>query len=126
MIVDIDDFKPMNDNFGHDYGDQQLVKFSQVLQKVFFQQNVYRYGGDEFIIAVCDCNRDVLSNKIKQCQLDAANLATEAPNQKISFSGGYTIQTPKDKAAFDAMIQSTDKALYVSKNKGKSQITCAE
>ncbi|NCB50605.1 MAG: GGDEF domain-containing protein [Clostridia bacterium] len=125
MLIDIDGFKEMNDSYGHDSGDCALKKFAQILQKYFFPQNVYRYGGDEFIVAVSDCPREVISEKIKHCQQDMSALRVGAMSSGITFSGGYLFGRMADIKEFETMLKSVDIALYRSKKNGKDQMTCA-
>ncbi len=126
MLIDIDGFKEMNDSYGHDSGDSALKQFTRILQQYFFNQNVYRYGGDEFIVAVCDCQREVLMDKIKHCQEDMSGLLVGKTKQGLTFSGGYLIGILEDKRDFDTMFSSVDNALYRSKRNGKNQITRAD
>lgn len=125
MLIDIDGFKEMNDIYGHDSGDCALKQFAQVLQKYFFPQNVYRYGGDEFIVAVSDCPREVILEKIKRCSEAMSDIRAGDMTSGIEFSGGYLFGKFDHVKEFEAMLKSVDKALYQSKKNGKDQLTCA-
>jgi len=126
MLIDIDGFKELNDLFGHDSGDIALKEFALILQKYFFPQNVYRYGGDEFIVAVSDCPREVIFEKIKHCREAMAELRPGDTFSGLSFSGGYLFGEIEDRKEFEEMLKSVDKALYRSKRNGKNQMTCAD
>lgn len=57
FFIDLNKFKPINDTFGHDVGDQVLIVVGNILKKIFGDANVYRYGGDEFI-AIIDFEKE--------------------------------------------------------------------
>lgn len=125
MLLDIDNFKDMNDSLGHDSGDHQLRLFAERLQRYFPPQSVYRYGGDEFIIAVPDPDPAALSKTVERC-CSFMNVPQEQGHPGVRFSGGYLIQTPGNAAEFGDMVNAADQALYHSKRNGKNQITCVE
>ncbi|MEA5047779.1 MAG: GGDEF domain-containing protein [Eubacteriales bacterium] len=125
MLLDVDDFKAMNDSKGHDYGDGLLRMFAGQLQTRFLPQNVYRFGGDEFLIAVPEPDRTNLVKNIERCG-SASELLCKAQNPDLTCSGGYVVRTPKNIQEFDDMIHAADSALYQSKRNGKNTILRAE
>ncbi len=125
MLVDVDGFKQLNDRYGHNRGDNVLQQFALILQDHFYTQNVYRYGGDEFIVAVCSCAKAVLLEKIEQCRADMAALRIGTGDEGLSFSGGYAFATIQNQSEFDALLASVDEALYRSKKNGRNQVSGA-
>ena len=88
VMIDLDDFKPVNDTYGHSYGDQVLRNISEIfLQNRTKEMMVYRMGGDEFAFMFIHSAKDDVINKIKDIQHLVANYEYEKP-VSISFSAG--------------------------------------
>lgn len=126
MMIDVDNFKLLNDNYGHKQGDACLVKISQALMK-YGQQNgiyFYRYGGEE-ILGICfsgDKASSVIADEIVQLVRDL-HIEREDVEQKIlTVSLGYTnsVQEP------DKMIDYADKAMYRAKMSRRNRAVCYE
>lgn len=123
MIIDIDFFKLINDNYGHRFGDETLKTVSQAIRDVYGDEHCYRYGGDEFLV-ICDYvpeselrRRDQV---IRQDLLQSNILGTVVD---IHISGGYTWGRPENLQAFWSLVNTADKFLYRSKENGRNQIT---
>lgn len=121
VICDIDDFKNINDSFGHPVGDRILKLIAKTLvRNSRVSDYVCRYGGDEFLIIFSGGNVEI----IKKRMLDVANSLIESSTlgkHKISLSIG--ISSHKEGATLDDAIHEADKALYISKQSGKNSIT---
>lgn len=110
LLLDIDDFKLINDTKGHCEGDSILISSGKHLQMIFGNDAVYRYGGDEFLI---------LCPSVDEGWQEAVSSAKD-----FTFSGGYTtLRIPEVEQ--NAVIRVVDQALYVSKQNGKGKITKA-
>ncbi len=120
MVLDIDDFKHWNDTYGHEKGDQLLIEFSALLKDVFGKGNVYRYGGDEFVVLL-NGDRDAFEGMIASFQ---NRVRQELSNglEKVSFTGGYREVAFNDDAGFLAAVSACDALLYEGKKSGKSTI----
>jgi diguanylate cyclase (GGDEF)-like protein len=128
-FIDIDDFKPINDTFGHLAGDKVLREIA-----AFFAHNIRkhdiiaRYGGDEFLLMLPNTNADEatqLLNRISQ-ELQALP-GTEFDNNILKVSTSIGMATHMEKVNYGSpkdLINSADKALYSSKKSGKNKITC--
>lgn len=124
FILDIDNFKSANDLYGHSFGDHVLVEFSRILKESFRSQDVVgRLGGDEFIVFLAIPSLSFLENKASRL-LDILNeeISFEGDCMKISASIGISM-TPKDGIDFTELYKKADKALYVSKKKGRNTFT---
>ena len=111
MLTDIDNFKGFNDTYGHEKGDEILKSFSLLLQKIFDEQNCYRYGGDEFLVIIPYYNQCDFSKKI--------NSFIEA-EKEFCFSGGYVLGVAQNNEDLRHLIGQADKNLYEAKQKGKN------
>ena len=122
MLLDLDDFKRINDSFGHDIGDLLLKKVAEVLQKQMRESDtVARLGGDEFIIMATDLQ------KIEQGRMMASRIlkTLETPMRinshtiKVGASIGISI-FPDDSENIEDLLKSADIAMYQAKKEGKS------
>lgn len=118
-ILDIDDFKSINDHFGHLYGDYVLKEVAKTLQECFEKDDIIgRIGGDEFIIM-----KKSVRNK-KEIEVYAAQLLEAMEDLRLSKGNRLTISIgisiyPKDDLIFEALYQKADAALYRAKELGK-------
>ena len=117
LFLDIDKFKQINDNFGHDTGDKVLQKIAEKLEDTFSRDDlICRLGGDEFVIALKGIN----SKKEIIDQVDSLREKFDQPlffgENKIfiSFSLGISIY-PEDARELEELIKNSDHAMYVAK-----------
>lgn len=123
IIIDVDDFKSINDTFGHLFGDSILVDLSQEMQDLFRSNDVVgRIGGDEFIVYLRGLKHlSHVENKAKDiCKI--FDLLYDEDGRKITGSLGIAL-FPRDGDTFDELYKRADSALYTSKRAGKSCYT---
>lgn len=123
MIVDIDNFKLINDSMGHLFGDAFLQEVSQKLQSSVRQEDIVgRIGGDEFIILIKDISKNKdLHMKVNHIIQAFRNIKIkEIENQHISCSIGVSLY-PKHGSNFNELYRNADHALYEAKKRGKNQ-----
>ncbi|SHK69327.1 diguanylate cyclase [Fibrobacter sp. UWB12] len=115
VMADIDFFKEVNDNYGHQCGDAALAAVASILSSsVRSSDCVVRYGGDEFLISFKGIAPEVLKNRLEQMRAKAEKIKLQDyPNVQLtmSFGGTYGDGTVSD------MLSFADEALYVSKKK---------
>jgi diguanylate cyclase (GGDEF)-like protein/PAS domain S-box-containing protein len=125
VIVDIDNFKAINDTCGHYYGDTVLKKVSQGIKNLFRLSDIVgRAGGDEFIILVKDLPRDEhLKLKLQDiCEVFRSTHTGKNGEYAISASIGAAFY-PEDGTSFTTLYRNADLALYRSKREGKNRYT---
>jgi diguanylate cyclase (GGDEF)-like protein len=118
--IDLDDFKSINDAFGHHEGDKVLKLFARQLEDVFEGKGVsIRMGGDEFIVLLNENQKEVLEKYIKTLvdKINAYNEISKKP-YRIKFSYGMAIFSNGYKS-IDELIQHSDKLMYEEKQKKK-------
>ncbi|MDD3238478.1 MAG: GGDEF domain-containing protein [Lachnospira sp.] len=122
IMLDIDDFKHINDTYGHQCGDIVLVQIGVVLKQIFRTQDIVgRIGGDEFLILMRDIeNVTVAEDKAKQINVQVKNIFKEYGDEQISCSIGI-VQNRNQNTTFMEMYQKADQALYQAKKDGKRQ-----
>jgi len=124
IIIDIDDFKELNKQSGHPFGDRAIKYLSKIIKNSVRDVDIKgRYGGDEFIISpleVSAANAITISQKIQE-NLDLALISEETPFEKFQISTG--ISGIRGKRTFDEIIDKAEKALLKSKKLGKNRVT---
>jgi diguanylate cyclase (GGDEF)-like protein/PAS domain S-box-containing protein len=121
LLADLDNFKEVNDNFGHDEGDKILVRFSNLLRQIFNPESLFRLGGDEFAVILPGVKKkDVpvlyAEKLIKEFENTIMN---EFSHTKVSVSIGIALDVD-DSENFGELFKRADIALYDAKNSGKS------
>ena len=123
IILDIDDFKVINDTYGHIAGDKILIFIANILKKTLRDgDKIFRYGGEEFVLLL---NRidTIYCNKILQRLLELVSknkLLYKGNSINVTVSIGATVFVEGDEP--DSLIARADKALYVAKREGKNTI----
>jgi len=120
VMVDIDDLKAINDNFGHQAGDMAIVAVSELLKNNIRTFDLLgRYGGDEFIIMLTDADRDGAALLIERlCKLTGQPFYPKAAGDfGLSFSCGSSCMRQGD--TFDSMVFRADKEMYENKKSAK-------
>lgn len=122
MIIDIDNFKMVNDSFGHITGDQILIEYALKLKQQFRKNDtVCRLGGDEFVVMCCSINKDNIIKKANEvCKKVCQEYITDTETFEISVSIGIAM-VPMHGNDFDTLYHNADIALYQAKQKGKKQ-----
>ena len=130
VMMDMDNFKQINDRLGHSYGDQVIIRMGKLLRKLYNSQTIIgRLGGDEFALYT-GC-KDVPMEDIKAAAIErmeqvilafAEEFEYEREQCELSISAGVYIREVKD-TNFKDLYEKADSALYISKNNGKSCYT---
>lgn len=126
MIIDIDNFKQVNDTYGHEVGDKVVVTVSDVIKNTTNETSgdrVIRFGGDEFIVLLNKTDRKkmiqlgtkILSNLKQVCKKDLHGM-------NITISGGVALNEECADKKYNSMLVAADKKLYAAKEKGKNRI----
>ncbi|MGL5053383.1 MAG: GGDEF domain-containing protein, partial [Cetobacterium sp.] len=122
IILDIDNFKAINDNLGHSFGDYVILETAQKISDVFCENcTVSRMGGDEFAIFIEDFKKeiDVIDDIKSLLLLTDSTYSRDTTHIKISISLGITF-IQKNKYDFINLYNEADCALYKSKKLGKN------
>lgn len=122
LMFDMDNFKDVNDQYGHIAGDELLIEFANILKGLTRQDDIVcRLGGDEFVIFLKDVSSHaVIVEKVEQLIITLENRIEKPENGgSITVSTGIAV-APDDGRSFSQLYQNADKALYYVKmnNKG--------
>ena len=119
LMIDVDKFKDINDQYGHDVGDKILQKFARVLRKTFRSEDyICRIGGDEFVVFmmhVTDELRDLIILKTKQINSALADVSDELPPASASIGIAFGHDAPD----METLLKHADEALYNVKENGR-------
>lgn len=121
-FLDLDNFKYFNDLYGHNVGDQVLVKLSERLKTFLRKEDtIARLGGDEFIILIGDIKRpeDLSAMADKLLEVVSQRAMIEAHQILLSGSLGISVY-PQDNSDADTLIRHADQAMYQAKVQGKN------
>lgn len=126
IFVDIDHFKTINDNYGHECGDLALASVaSWLMDSVRGGDAVYRYGGEEFVVVLSDTNPDgalVIAERIR-ADIESHVLAYGMEVMNITASLG--VSTLRGDDTLDTLIKRADKAMYQAKRDGRNRVRVA-
>lgn len=127
ILIDLDNFKEINDQYGHGKGDEVLVAFSSILQKSLQKDDLaIRFGGEEFLMIIQTSDYSYVHSKISQMQQSLLNRRFEWLNydRNITFTAGISLRQQNED--IEDTIERADIALYHGKNKGKNAIVLQE
>jgi len=127
VLIDIDDFKKINDTFGHPFGDICIVSISNTLNK-FCKRNtdlLGRYGGEEFIVLLSGGNiqeHHELTKKIHRT-VQKTKVSSADINVTMTISVGVSSLSNNYGMSFEGLVKSADEQLYKSKRTGKNKVS---
>jgi len=129
MMIDIDDFKEINDTYGHLQGDTILRELSdRILKTVRTSDIVARYGGEELIVILPQTNMDgakIYADRLLE-KISDEPYSGLPPDRKVTVSIGIAMMDMKTCETTKDLIQSADTALYKAKREGKNRIIVGE
>ncbi|MFK7820860.1 MAG: HDOD domain-containing protein [Planctomycetaceae bacterium] len=129
LFLDIDRFKSINDQFGHNAGDEAICEVARVLNAAVRKSDfVIRFGGDEFLVALMDAKGDTVETIAERIRCEIAAAAVEDSAIKMTTSVGALHYTPAkgDTADSNWLIDYADKAMYEAKRNGGDQVCLYE
>ncbi len=122
IMMDIDDFKLVNDTYGHQIGDEVISYIADVIKSSTRQKDISaRYGGEEFAIVLRDLDKKVAKTISERIRLSVAKGDSQV---KITVSIGVACY-PTDAMGASEIVAAADKALYMAKMRGKNQVVLA-
>lgn len=122
LIVDLDNFKYINDHYGHMYGDQFLVHTAERIKKLFRSKDILaRIGGDEFLIMMRDITDiDLVTKRATQLIQEINHILEEHPKNYISSCSIGIAFGPQHGSNYNLLFEHADAALYEAKRKGRN------
>lgn len=125
LMIDLDNFKQINDNHGHDFGDYVLKSFAGLLRESVRETDITaRYGGEEFIILCPHTDLEgskVLAEKIRK-KVEENEFKSEGHSRKINISIGVASYQTHNPSTASEMVTFADRALYRAKADGRNLV----
>jgi diguanylate cyclase (GGDEF)-like protein len=129
ILFDIDNFKQLNDTYGHQAGDEVLQELAHILKSISRETDtVVRYGGEEFIIILPNTPEEetiFLANRIRNIIQEHNFHVSNLEKGNITLSGGIA-SYPKDAGNAKSLLNAADIALYAAKAAGRNIVLCYE
>lgn len=124
VILDIDNFKKINDTYGHLFGDFVLKNIGEIISsKIRKTDYCIRYGGEEFLILLIKCDQDQALAKAEEIR---SSIEMANPNKvKVTVSLGVASGSVTGAEELHKLIELADRALYTDKMKGKNRVEVA-
>ncbi len=129
LMCDVDYFKPVNDDYGHDAGDEVLRQLARILMKYTREMDlVIRYGGEEFLILLVDCKENeamAMGERIRQA-VEANEFRIPSCTLHKTISIGVADFSGKENQEIRDVIKEADVALYQAKQGGRNRVVQSE
>jgi diguanylate cyclase (GGDEF)-like protein len=129
IMLDIDDFKKINDTCGHAAGDEALRKLADQLRKDLRSTDIVgRYGGDEFVVLLPETNLQTAYQSAERLLVNIRALRVSTPQTRIGFTSslGVAELKPARQQTIDDLIARADDALYTAKQTGRNRVVMQE
>jgi len=127
IFIDVDDFKGVNDTYGHDVGDKVLKKITEVLKSTLRETDyIARWGGEEFAILLVETQLEDARLIAEQLRghIEKSTLLVKQTNINVTISLGVAQANDEDNV--DTLFKRVDTTLYQAKSKGKNQVAVSE
>lgn len=124
LLVDIDFFKRVNDEYGHDAGDDVLQQLGKVLLSSVRQEDIVgRFGGEEFLVYLPNTRIKEAILIAERCRYEVEQHTFSARGQTLQITVSLGLSESAQEFSSDDVLQQADKALYVSKKDGRNRVT---
>jgi diguanylate cyclase (GGDEF)-like protein len=125
VMVDLDQFKAVNDEHGHDVGDEVLVRFAEFLrQHTREDDRVARIGGEEFLLILRDIPRSALGRTLEALRRGVAELSVRPGIRLTASFGGVHVMTGDETA--EDLVAAADDLMYAAKHGGRDRVEIAD
>jgi diguanylate cyclase (GGDEF)-like protein len=125
LLFDIDHFKKLNDQWGHEAGDIVLQSLAQVVRRVVRGTDIVaRHGGEEFVVVMPEAGEDVALLRARQLRSRVAEMSLSYrgnPLDSITISIGIAISADSSQSG-DSLVREADSAMYEAKARGRDQV----
>lgn len=122
-ICDIDFFKKVNDNYGHDVGDLVLLSLASTLKNETAQNGfVARWGGEEFLIVYPNCNGDEAKIRLEALRKKIKDIRIKVGEKEISITVTFGLAEYDFNGDIDSIVKEADSKLYIGKEAGRDRI----
>jgi len=126
LMTDLDHFKKVNDQHGHDVGDEVLQELASRLRATVREEDhVARWGGEEFLVLVQEDHSETVMNIAEKIRKNVAERPFSTRAGRLSVTISLGVACYREYEAAEATISRADKALYQAKNEGRNRVVLA-
>lgn len=123
MLADLDNFKFINDRYGHDVGDEILCAVGQMLHEPLRDEDmVARWGGNEFMILLPTANSEAAVNIAERLRSKATEIEMEAQGDKLRISLSVGVASIEKRTGIDDLMSTAENGLYQAKHMGRDMV----
>lgn len=123
IMIDIDNFKQINDTYGHNIGDEILKMFVNAFKPHLGKEHIFgRLGGEEFAITLPRCNLEEARIKAEILRAALQQAFTHNDTKRIGITASFGVAQMKDDTCIDDVLQMADNLLYAAKKSGKNRV----
>jgi diguanylate cyclase (GGDEF)-like protein/PAS domain S-box-containing protein len=128
IMFDLDYFKTINDNYGHEKGDQVLLKTVEVTQNIIRDIDIFsRWGGEEFIIVLPETDLKSAEKLAERLRIGISKVSFDWLNQEQQITASFGLaESNGPDSEYDNLLRQVDKAMYAAKNNGRNQVKSNE
>lgn len=124
VMMDIDDFKKINDIYGHQAGDEILLSVTKTINENLYEEDIVaRYGGEEIVIYIDEVqNYNIVYKRIDNIRKEITNTISKNKNIKIPITASFGISYYRGNKSVDKVLKTADIMLYKAKRNGKNRV----
>ncbi|NVD06727.1 GGDEF domain-containing protein [Vibrio sp. JPW-9-11-11] len=122
LVLDLDFFKAVNDQYGHDVGDKVLIQTAALIDALSDEHLVYRIGGEEFCVALHDCDAERAKEKAEHIRYAIEHHRFNDGDEPISLTVSIGVYQCDHYANLESVLKEADKELYRAKQNGRNQV----
>lgn len=121
IVLDVNDFKSINDSYGHDYGDKVINTLGKIIRDSFNRHySCYRFGGDEFVVISHEVDREKIDAQL-HAMINTLKQSREKGIVLPTLAYGYSIYTGEEKLDFNKLLKEADEQMYLFKKTEKGE-----
>lgn len=123
VLLDLDHFKNINDQYGHDVGDQVLIQVAKTLtDSLRSQDSVGRFGGEEFILILPNNSLEQAMLIAERCRKNVEKMVLRVETQALKITASFGVAISQQNTTKEDVTRQADQALYFAKNNGRNQV----
>ncbi|CAM3792985.1 MULTISPECIES: GGDEF domain-containing protein [Pseudoalteromonas] len=126
MLLDLDYFKKVNDQFGHDVGDQVLVKVASILKEVVNKGRVFRVGGEEFALFIPNSSQQESYQLAEKIRVTLQDCVINVGDREIRLTASIGLAAYRNNDTLKQQLKATDKQLYQAKKGGRNNVSAEQ
>ena len=127
IVVDIDNFKQINDTYGHNAGDQVLLNITRLFSENMQAEGLFgRWGGEEFLFILPEANHQHAMEVATRCCVALQHHSTELPKSRVRVTASFGVShSRRSDDGLSLLFEQADQAMYQAKRNGRNQVVSA-